>query len=134
MKLTEICTDVDNYPLFEMANLRPNETGLEYVIWIGRIGGQHGPRVKVSNIKGRWRETNYFVLSIDNKDPKLMSNPDAVKIPNDDVKQVKKWIISNYDDLMLLWWMFERNASHVKDEDTGEVLSMDDVFDRLQKV
>jgi hypothetical protein len=134
MKLIEICTDVENFPLTEMANLRPDETGLNYIIWIGRIGGQHGPRVKVSNIKGKWRENNNFVLSIDHTEPKEKSKPETIKIPNEDVKQVKKWITSNYDDLMLLWWMFERNASHVKDEDTGIMLSMDDIFDRLQKV
>lgn len=135
MKLIEIDSSIpDHYPLNEMANLRSDETGLAYTIWIGRIGGNNGPRVKVSNIKGKWRENDNFVLSIDPNNPEIKSKPETVKISNSDVNQVKKWITTNYDDLMTLWWMFEKNQTRVKMEETNEILTMDDIFDRLQKV
>lgn len=134
MKLQELFVQIDHFPLVEMANLRSDETGLVHVIWIGRIGGQHGPRIKVSNVKGKWRENDNFVLSVDEKEPQLKSNKDDVKIDKFDLEQIKKWIVLNYDDLMLLWYMFERNVSQAKDEDTELIFTMDDVFDRLKKV
>lgn len=40
--------------LYEMANLRPNETGLPMVIWVQPKTGKekHGPRIKVQSIHG----------------------------------------------------------------------------------
>jgi hypothetical protein len=135
MKLIEVDSGIiDHYPLNEMANLRSDETGLAYTIWIGRVEGNHGPIVKVSNIQGKWKENDNFVLSIEPNNPEIKSKPETVKISSNDVTQVKKWIITNYDDLMVLWWMFERNQTQVKVEETDEILTMDDFFDRLQKV
>lgn len=50
--------------LSEMSNYSSDQTGVPYDIWIGRTGGQHGPRIKVSNIKGRMASDDAFVMSI----------------------------------------------------------------------
>ena len=132
MKLFEIIEIFNDPPLMEMANLFKTDTGMEYPIWIGRVGGQHGPRVKVSNIVGKWRFNDNFVMDV-SENPTVLT-PNTCKISKASIDKIRNWIIINYDDLMVLWWMFERHAATVKDEDTGMVLSYDDIIDRLHKV
>lgn len=91
--------------LYEMANLNPEDTGLNYVIWIGEIGGQHGPRIKVSNVKGKFAVNDNFVISIE-KEPKNLT-PKFTKISNDEVEDVKDWVKLNYKILTQLWKMYE---------------------------
>ena len=134
MKLVELLHNEDP-ALMEMATLQPFETGLDYVLWIGRVGGQHGPRIKVSNTKGRWRENSNFTMIIDKDDPKVSKLTEKnVLIPSSELLRIKKWIKLNFDDLMLLWYMYEHSTIEARDEDTGQIIKMDDVFDRLQKV
>lgn len=89
----------------EMANLPPDNTGLNYVIWIGEVGGQHGPRIKVSNKQGKFAKDDNFIISIE-KEPKNLT-PKYTKIPSKDVDDVKDWVKLNYDQLMILWKIFE---------------------------
>ena len=132
MRLKELLLN-DDPPLLEMANLYSHETGLEYGIWIGKIGGQHGPRLKVSNAKGRWRANDNFTISIE-EEPKLKSKKEYMKISAYDYNQVVKWIQINFNRLMTLWWMFEHNAVEVYDEENEKTIKMDDIFDELEKV
>ncbi|MCK9371218.1 hypothetical protein M0R04_15000 [Candidatus Dojkabacteria bacterium] len=131
MKLIELILDYDP-PLEEMANLYKDDTGLEYPIWIGRVGGQHGPRVKVSNIKGKWRANNNFVVSV-SENPKVLT-PNSCNINNTDVNLVFTWIVTNLDDILLLWWLFEHNSLTAKDEDTGLIIHYDSIIDGLKKI
>ena len=131
MRLVELVLDA-NPPLEEMANLYKDDTGLDYPIWIGTIGGQHGPRVKVSNMKQKWRANNNFVCTLE-KEPRVVT-PETCKLSAFEVKQVFKWIEINFDDLMTLWWMFEHGALEVRDEDTGTVIQYDTLIDNLKKV
>ena len=131
MRLIEIVLN-ENPPLVEMANLYKEDTGLDYPLWIGRVEGQHGLRIKVSNIKGKWRENNNFVMDI-SQSPQIIT-PHTCKLNKAEITKISKWIILNHDDLMILWWMFERGALVVQDEDTGLILNYDDIIDRLGKV
>lgn len=90
---------------FEMTNLNAASTGLGYTIWIVEVGGQHSPRIKVSNTKCKFAKSNNFVLSIA-KEP-VNYTPKFTKIPTKDVEDVKTWIKQNYDELMKLWDMYE---------------------------
>lgn len=92
-------------PMNEMANLVPSRTGLSVVIWFGEVGGQHGPRIKVSNVKGKFSKIDNFVVSVD-KEPKVLT-PKTVKISKDEIEDVFDWIKLNYDDLMKMWKMYE---------------------------
>lgn len=100
-----------NSPMHEMANLNPESTGIGYVIWLGKVGGQHGPRIKVSNSKGEFNEQNNFVISVD-KEPRIIT-PKAVKISSDDVDDVVDWIKRNYMILMELWVAYETGKGDV---------------------
>jgi hypothetical protein len=110
MKFTEFLAEEAQQTLVEaqldeMANLNPEDTGLAYVIWIGEIGGQHGPHIKVSNIKGKFAKGDCFVLSIA-KNPVNLT-PKFTKIPKEDVENTMDWITHNYDKLIALWKMYE---------------------------
>jgi len=95
----------------EMDNLNPENTGLNYVVWIGEVGGQHGPRIKVSNTKGKFAKDNNFVLSI-SKEP-VNYTPKFTKIDKDDEEDVKDWIKQNYEKLMILWKMYETGTGDI---------------------
>lgn len=131
MKLTESYINPDP-PIEEMANLYTNDTGLIYPIWIGRVGGQHGPRIKVSNIPGKWRMNDNFVVSV-STNPTVLT-PQTCNISNAELTKIFNWITINFDDIMTLWWMFEHSALEVKDEDTGLVFQYDDIIDGLKKI
>ena len=108
MKLREIITDekmILQSPMCEMANLFPQSTGLKYAIWFGEVGGQHGPRIKVSNIKGKFSQTDNFVISVDKK-PKLLT-PSSMKIKKNDLDDLYDWVLINYDILMMMWDIYE---------------------------
>ena len=131
MKLIEIHYNPDP-PLEEMANLFKKDTGLDYPLWIGKVGGQHGPRVKVSNISGKMSMNSNFVVSVD-PNPKVLT-PASCKIPQSEVNKVLTWISINFDDLMTLWWMFEHGALTATDEETGNIINYDDILDGFKKV
>lgn len=92
-------------PMNEMANLFPQTTGLSYAIWFGEVGGQHGPRIKVSNIKGKFSQSDNFVISVD-KNPKVLT-PKSMRIKSSELEDLFDWVKLNYDDLMKMWKIFE---------------------------
>lgn len=91
--------------LDEMARLARPETGLEYVFWMGEVGGQHGPRIKVSNNKGKMTPTDSFVVSV-SKNPSVLT-PRTCKLPTSTVEDILDWIRLNYETLMEMWEVFE---------------------------
>jgi hypothetical protein len=106
--------------MMEMANLPPADTGLPCVIWLGEVGGQHGPRIKVSNIKGKM-SNDCFVVTV-SKTPTIVT-PRSVKMSTSDVDHVIDWIILNYEVLMQLYQVFETGD--------GSVVPL---FQQLQKI
>jgi hypothetical protein len=90
--------------MMEMANWFPTKTGIPYAIWYGRVGGQHGPRIKVSNIKGKMSD-DCFVMSV-SKQPMVLT-PTNCKVAPDVVTDISDWIVLNYDILMQMWQMYE---------------------------
>ena len=96
--------------LMEMANIPTAQSGLSYMIWLGEVGGQHRPRIKVSNIKGKSPKTDSFVVTV-SKQPKILT-PKYCKIPKKDVEDIFDWIVLNYDDLMSIYGMFEDDVGN----------------------
>jgi len=91
--------------LDEMANLTPDDTGLPYVIWMGEVGGQHGPRIKVSNVRGKMQQSNCFVMSVSHEPIVLTSL--SCKLRQAEVDDIADWIRLNYDVLMKMWKAYE---------------------------
>lgn len=117
--------------LSEMANLRPTRTGLPYVMWFGEVGGQHGPRIKVSNTPGRFNRGSNFSISV-SPDPEVVTPPTSVEISRSELTQIFRWIQLNYDDLMLLWQIFETGDDAQLND--GTTLDDTDIIKRLKKI
>jgi len=97
--------------LDEMANLNPNDTGFPYVIWIGTIGGQHGPRIKISNTKGRMNSTDCFVVDI-SKNPTVLTKK-SCKLTTNQLDNLFDWIKLNYSVLMELYKAYETGTGSI---------------------
>jgi hypothetical protein len=108
-------------PMNEMANLYPTKTGLPVVVWFGEVGGQHGPRIKVSNIAGKFASHSCFVVNVA-KEPEVLT-PKSAELSTAKIEEVFDWVKLNYDELMELWKIHETG-----DGDADEVLS------RLKKI
>lgn len=91
--------------LDEMANWSPGDTGLPFVVWMGEVGGQHGPRLKVCNVPGKMRANDCFVVSV-SKDPQILT-PKSCKVKQAHRDDLTDWVVLNYDVLMELWRAYE---------------------------
>ena len=107
--------------LDEMANLPSADTGLGYFIWIGEVGGQHGPRVKISNSRGKMNTNNCFVMSVA-KIPEVLT-PRSCKLKKSEVDDISDWIKLNYVVLMDMWKVYETG--------TGSIIKLQD---KLKKI
>lgn len=109
MKLNELTLDDQDQllqaPMNEMANLYPMKTGLPVVLWFGEVGGQHGPRIKVSNIRGKFAAHDTFVISVTHE-PKVLT-PKSASLDLDVQTDIIDWIKLNYDILMEMWKLHE---------------------------
>ena len=87
---------LDDKTLWEMANVHPNKSGLKYHIHLyGKSGNtRHGPRVKVSNIAGKFDSSDNFSISIDHE-PQIVSGVSKIKQEHED--HIKDWIKMNHD-------------------------------------
>lgn len=128
MKLSELNQSM---PMFEMANLMPRSTGVGYVMHFGEVGGQHGPRIKVSNTPGKFNTGSNFSLSV-SKEPEVMTPPGSVGISQGELNKIVYWMQINYDDLMLLWEIHETGDDIVLPD--GQFLSVVEILSRLKKV
>lgn len=91
----------DNLDLFEMANIRPDKTGLKIVIYISpRNNSKYGPRIKVSQFYGNKVSDSFFSITIDDN-PKVIGKTGDIK--SEDVKKVCDFIILNKQTLLSLW-------------------------------
>jgi hypothetical protein len=98
-------------PINEMAGLPSRDTGLPVFLWIGKIGGQHGPRIKVSNKRGAFAENDCFVVSVGK--PAEVLTPRAMRLKKDELEQVLDWVTLNHDELMALYRMYETGDGSV---------------------
>lgn len=83
--------------LFEMANLEPEETGLDFLIWVGPSPASHGPRVKVVFEPGVINPRNSFSVSIDD-DPRVVVG--QANISSKELNKIFEWVKKNKDVLL----------------------------------
>lgn len=90
--------------LYEMANIRPEESGLPVVIWVMPKTGneKHNARIKVERNYGNKAKNDTFSLSIDKENPQIVAG-DKGNLSNKDVELIKLFVINNYTALMSLW-------------------------------
>lgn len=91
----------DQMSLYEMTNLSPKQTGLDQHIWISNKGkAKHGPRVKVSNISGKFESNDSFSVSVEHE-PKHRA--DSVKVKAEQFEKIRDWVKLNHDFLHKVW-------------------------------
>jgi hypothetical protein len=86
--------------IWEMANIRPNKTGLPMVIWIKpKTTEKHGPRIKVQISHGdKIKINNWVSISIEDS-PQLFGSGLSI----DDFNLIVKFIKNNKDNLLKVW-------------------------------
>jgi hypothetical protein len=67
--------------LAEMSNIPKSQTEIDYPIWVGYKIGSHGPRIKVSNIKGKVNGSDFFSIQFDEEGD--------IRVTKDSLKSVK---------------------------------------------
>lgn len=86
--------------LWEMANLRPKETGVNgVVIWVSSGEAvQHGPRIKV--VRGlKWKQKESATIPLTGM-PRVIGD---IGLTQDEFANIVEWIRLNYDALMQYW-------------------------------
>jgi len=113
--LVEDATD----ELHEMANLGSHNHGIsDVVIWVGKANKQHGLRIKVSNLKNRWSQSDNFVIMLPSLDY--------------DATQVAKWITLDIMNKILSW--IKLNQKVLFDYETDVIMYTDQFLNQLAKV
>lgn len=91
----------DQMSLYEMTNLAPEQTGLEHHIFVsGKGGAKHGPRIKVSNKKGKFDWNDSYSMSVEHE-PKHRAG--TIKIPAEQHEKIRDWVKLNHDHLHKMW-------------------------------
>lgn len=91
-------TNEDEDMLFEMANIYPEDTGLNCIVWVqsatpNNHGKHNTPRIKVEY------KNNQIPISIDDN-PQILANGGNVQIDSKTFKAIVKWIKINKDLLL----------------------------------
>lgn len=141
MKIKEIIENwfSDKTMLFEMPNIQPKDSGLKQVVFVGKVGGQHSARVKVSNIPGTFSKRDNFSIPLAKK-WKDFEPVGVVKIPNSDLDKIKEWISINHEDLIAIANQMEDvnfDGTFTIYDENGEnpvIKTMDDMIKSLKKV
>lgn len=132
MKIEELL-EKEDVMLFEMANLPIKRTGLSTIIYFGEVGGQHGPRIKASNVKGKFAKFDNFTITVD-KEPRLV-HPEKAKLSNDEIEDIKDWIKLNYEKLMWLWKTHETGDDvEVLINGKTQILDAIEILSMLEKI
>jgi len=97
------------FETFAMSNCKPEVTGLpnSIFIWI-EIGGDqvaHGPRIKVSNVRGKFRKEDTFSVSIPtraNQKPAVVFGEPKDFTPAE-MRAIFTWVTVNQTALVEIW-------------------------------
>ena len=125
-------------PMLEMANLNYNRTGLDYPVWVSYTSASHGPRVKVSNLRGKTIPNDNFSVQY-GKSGNIEVSKDTVnnvKISNKDLAKVFKWVTLNFETLMNMWYLDKTNSHTIEVDDNGirTKYTMKELEDKLKRI
>jgi hypothetical protein len=86
--------------VMEMANMQPEDTGLKSIVHIMTKGGaKHGPRIKVSNVAGRFAHDDNFTITVE-QTPRIVGKS---KLKKSHVDDILDWINLNDEHLHNIW-------------------------------
>jgi hypothetical protein len=88
-----------------MSNIKSERTGLPnfICIWISSSeGAQHGPRIKVSNVRGKSAGMqNSFSVTVSNNPEIIAGSPD--NFSSKELVAVNEWVVLNQVVLITFW-------------------------------
>lgn len=90
---------------FAMTNISSMRSKLPNNIFIfvsPRAGAKHGPRVKVSNIRGKFADDNTFSLTVCDSPQVVDGKPDN-SFTAKDLDALNKWIVKRQATLLEIW-------------------------------
>jgi hypothetical protein len=95
---------LEEQDLYEFANLDDMDTGIKNIILHAYSQGDgkklpHGARIKVSNIRGKYSNSDNFVLDI--KTGTIVEG--QCKLSNKELQQIRNWISLNREELISYW-------------------------------
>lgn len=90
---------VEEQMLWEMANIRPNDSGLERTIYISDENAPHGARIKVSALRDKMDVHNTFSITISDT-PKVIGKTDC---SSKELEDIFDFIKINKTPLLKLW-------------------------------
>ena len=106
---------IQGQALFEMANLRPDRTGLPFVVFISQKGGaRQDVRVKIAR-RAKVRVSDMISVTV-----RPTVRAIGVELPTDEMEALTRWIDLNRDVLVKYW--------------TGEIEYTEDAIAALQKI
>jgi hypothetical protein len=101
--------------LFEMANLRPESTGLPFIVWISPgLNSQHDIQVKVSRTPRPRAEMTSVALR------PVLSVTDGPPLTRDEIGVLQRWVSLNWQPLLDFW--------------EGRIEYTEDVIARLRRI
>ena|ERR1700737_4649248 len=111
----EAAQRLEQHELFAMSGLRADKTGLpnSIYIWFSTdMGMSHGPRIKVSNTRGKYNKTDNFSMSI--SDNPIVVAGTAKDFKPYELVAIGKWILLNKDLLIKFWYSEDMDDDDVK--------------------
>lgn len=110
-------------PMWAMSNMKSTRTGLpgSIGIWIGpACGASHGPRIKVSNVRGKFpsNESDYFSVTISDSPETVAGSP--LDFSSKELKAVFDWVRLNRVPLLEFW--------------NSDTMDFDDIKPKLKKL
>ena len=106
MKLDELYEEqclITEQELYEMARVREADSGIPVEIYVSTqqpVMGRHGPRIKISNVKNTFSDSDNFALEI-SKNPVLRAG--KMKLKSSEFEDIVDWVKLNYEPLMKYW-------------------------------
>ena len=103
-KALDKAKQLNEFAIWEMANLKKSRTGLPVIVYISGNKSSHGARIKFFDSYSDTIGDNYDLLV-----PLTVSkNPEIpiehkLNIKKQDLEKVRQWVIKNYEVLMALY-------------------------------
>ena len=97
--------DDDKDFLFEMSNLRQDETGLSMIVWadVNRIGKHNSPRIKVSTSDSSNVGDGELIPVLMSENPRILAKNKLGKLSPEKLRDVGRFIALNKDVLLKYW-------------------------------
>lgn len=111
-------SSIGSEEIFAMSGFKSDKTGLpnNIYIWVStKLKGMHGPRIKVSNVRSKYINTNTFSVTISNSPKVVAGIPD--NFSSKELLAIYNWVRLNKNPLLVFW-----NSDNMDSDDLTPLL------------